>query len=341
MLHSITKKIAIFRALQLGDMLCSIPAIRALRKKFPHAHISLIGLPWQKSFASRFSNYFDNFISFPGWPGLPEQPFDPTEAVGFIKKMQAENFDVVLQMQGNGILTNSMCILWNARRTVGLRKNGEYAFNENDFPISEDSDHEILRFLKLTDVLGVPRDGTHLELPITPAEEARALQIAETLCIVPNRYICVHPGSRDPKRRWNADHFAYVINALGRENHRIVLTGSIHEKTILDTIQSKVDHPISNLVIDVGDVPLGELAALIKNAKLLISNDTGVSHVASALQVPSIIIFSPFSDLERWRPLNHQLHRAIAHDFASKENVLSATMEKLNFSDSTIFLNQK
>lgn len=65
-------RIAIFRALYLGDMLCSIPAVRAIRTAYPDAEIHLIGLPWQRDFVSPFDGYFNHFIEFPGWPDLPE-----------------------------------------------------------------------------------------------------------------------------------------------------------------------------------------------------------------------------------------------------------------------------
>src|SRR4051812_23822822 len=93
------KQIAVFRALQLGDMLCSVPAFRALRNAFPSAKITLLGLPWANSFTRRFYKYFDSFIHFPGYPGLPEQKFQPKQIINFFGEIQQANFDLVLQMQ--------------------------------------------------------------------------------------------------------------------------------------------------------------------------------------------------------------------------------------------------
>src|SRR5215218_4662696 len=99
--HNI-KKIAVFRALQLGDMLCLIPALRALHHAYPGASITLLGMPWAKSLIERFPNYVHSFKHFPGYPGLPEQKFEPKAFASFLNEVQEEQYDLLLQMQGNG-----------------------------------------------------------------------------------------------------------------------------------------------------------------------------------------------------------------------------------------------
>ncbi len=66
----------VFRALQIGDILCSIPAIRALPYGYHQAEITLVGLPWAKMLTERFPDYFHALITFPGYRGFPEQPID-------------------------------------------------------------------------------------------------------------------------------------------------------------------------------------------------------------------------------------------------------------------------
>ena len=149
------KKIAIFRALQLGDMLCSIPAIRSLKKAYPDAELILIGLPWAQTLADRFTAYFKSFISFPGFPGMPEQDFQPELFTGFLKYVQDQQFDLVLQMQGNGSLVNPLVELFGAKHTAGFFKKGHYYPDNNLFLEYPDYGHEISRHLKLMDFLGI------------------------------------------------------------------------------------------------------------------------------------------------------------------------------------------
>lgn len=324
--------IAIFRALYLGDMLCIIPAVRAIRNGFPEAKIYLIGLPWQREFVQRFPNYFNEFIAFPGWPGLPEQEPDLDKVKTFINEMRSHEFDLVLQMQGNGEITNSMCMLWGGKRMCGLRREGGYAPDHDLFPVSEDGDHEILRFLKLVECLGVPPVGNHLEFPTSSQEQSRIKKILSEAGISARSFVCIHPGARDERRRWPVEKFALVAMKLARAGYPIVLTGSEREQDLLSKLAKSIDTPALNIVERYGHLSAGELAALLGHAKLLVSNDTGVSHIAAALEVPSVILFSPYSDINRWRPLDVQQHIAIpwqrAEDIEYVMQCVKATLER-------------
>lgn len=299
------KKIAVFRALQLGDMLCVIPAIRALRKAYPQAEIILLGLPWARSLTERFSDYFDGFIHFPGYPGLPEQPFDAKKFADFLPIVQKEKFDMVLQMQGNGSVVNSMIELFGAKYTAGFSLAGHYEPGNGLFLPYPDFGLELERHILLMEHLGIEAQGKELEFPLKSEDynELRNLDIS----IEPQKYVCVHPGSRGSWRQWPVKHFAALADYCAEQGYQVVLTGTNDELNIVNDVIDHMHHKVINLA---GKTSLGAVGALIEDAALLISNCTGVSHIASALKTPSIVI-SMDGEPHRWGPMDTRLHRTI------------------------------
>jgi ADP-heptose:LPS heptosyltransferase len=294
-------KIALFRALQLGDMLCAVPAMRALRHAFPQADIALIGLPWAGSFVQRFGNYINRHIVFPGYPGLPEQTFSEKTWRQFVANMQQEQFDCIVQMQGNGTNVNDMLLQLQAKQLAGFHRY-DCHMDPQWFIEYPEAEHEVMRHLLLMNHLGIQSAGAHLEFPITAQEEATVQQVAPFVQHEP--YVCIHPGSRSTARQWPPCYFAALGDHCAEHGYRVVLTGTPDETYITDYVADLMSHKPVNLA---GKTSLGTVAALIEHAHLLIANCTGVSHIAAATQTPSIII-SMDGEPHRWGPMNHALH---------------------------------
>jgi ADP-heptose:LPS heptosyltransferase len=297
-------KIAVFRALQLGDLLCAVPALRALKGEYPAARVTLIGLPWARWFAARFQRYVDAFIEFPGFPGLPERACDAAALPAFFDRTRAAGFDLALQMHGSGEIVNTLLELMGARRLGGFYRVGHWCPDPERFVEWREPEHEVLKFLRLLSHIGVPARGTHLEFPLGADDRAeqRALGLGN--------YVCIHPGSQLASRRWPAERFAEVGDALAQGGWNVVLTGTAAEAPLTREVADAMRHAPIDLA---GRTSLGALGAIIAQARLLVCNDTGVSHIAAALRTPSVVICSG-ADPRRWAPLDRQLHRVLWHD---------------------------
>ncbi len=300
------ERIAVFRALQLGDLLNSVPALRALRVAFPSAQIALIGLPWARAFVERYHPVLDSFISFPGYPGLPEQEPDLDAMPAFLKELQAQHFDLVIQMHGSGELSNRLIGFWGARRYAGFYQPGDFCPDRESFLPYPEHEPERWRHLRLMEFLGIPLQGDDLYFPLRP-QDWRELEELRDRFGFGSHYICIHAGARKPERRWSVENFAAVGDRLAALGYQVVLTGSQDEVPLSNAVEKHMATPAINLA---GKTSLGGLAALLSDTSLLVSNDTGVSHVAAAVKAPSLILFSA-PDHERWAPADRKLHKVI------------------------------
>jgi ADP-heptose:LPS heptosyltransferase len=316
LLKIVPKQIAIFRALQLGDLLCAIPAVRALKHSFPEAEITLIGLPWVEKFTKRFSHYFTDFIIFPGYPGLPEQNYSHKAFIDFLKKTKRRKFDLAIQMHGNGSIVNPFTQMLGAKHTAGYCEPGRFCPDEKFYMHYPEGFHEVERHLKLMKFLGVPLQGNYLEFPISKEEETKFMKLCNVSGLKAKEYVCVHPGARDMNHWWPAEKFAMVADQIADKGYTILLTGSEAEKETVSKVETLMKHTAINCV---GKTDLGTLAVLIKNAKMIISNDTGASQIAAAMQTPSVVIFLA-SDPVRWAPQNKDLHQIILPQYSEDVN---------------------
>lgn len=319
------RRVAVLRALQLGDLLCAVPALRALRAALPEAEIVLVGLPWARTFVTRFDAYLDGFREFPGFPGLPERAPVVERIPAFLSELQAERFDLAVQLHGSGPFVNPLVALFGARRSAGFYLPGDYCPDPELFLPWPSEGLEIRRLLRLVEFLGAPTQGEALEFPLREADFAALHALEGTSALVPGEYVCVHPGASCAERRWPAERFAAVARGLADRGLRIVLTGTAAEQALGHTIARELGPRCLDLV---GRTDLGALGALLDGARLLVCNDTGVSHVAAALRVPSVVI-STGDNPARWAPIDGARHRVLCSDPGVPVDAVSAAADAL------------
>jgi ADP-heptose:LPS heptosyltransferase len=216
---------------------------------------------------------------------------------------------LAIQLHGSGTIVNSLVALFGARQTAGFYSPGYYCPNPETYLPWPGCGLEIHRLLALIDFLELPRAGDHLELPLEATDFAvlEAVLPAERL---QRSTIVIHPGASVPQRRWPAEQFAAVADHLAEDDWRIVLTGVPSEHCVVADVAAAMTYPALNLC---GQTNVGSLGALVSRARLVICNDTGISHIAAATNTPSVVI-STGDNPARWSPIDRNLHRVLCHD---------------------------
>ncbi len=295
-------RVVVLRALPgLGDMLCAGPALRWLRAGMAEGgHLALVALPGTEGLVARALPTIDEVIAFPGCPGIPERPVPDPPWPAFEAAMRPRAFDLALQMQGDGSHLDAFMPTLAAARAAGYRPMS----GGPDWPAYPARGHEIERWTGLMRHLGMPDRGTAMEFPEHPADR-EALDAALGPPLGP--YACLHPGASTSARRWPPERFAALGDALAARGLAVVLTGSAGEAPVTAAVASAMSAPALDLA---GRTGLGPLALLLRGARLLVTNDTGVSHLAAATRTPSVVVFLA-AEPGRWAPLDRARHRAV------------------------------
>ncbi len=319
------ERVALVRALQLGDLLCAVPALRALRAALPTATFTLVGLPWARTLLDRYPHYLDDFMAFPGEREIPERDPDDRRREAFFTDAEERRFDLAIQMHGDGSIMNGFTAKLGARAMSGFCRPGAIP-EQGRFLSYPDGESEVQRLLRLAEFLGAPSRSDHLEFPLFEDDEDEAARLRAQHGLGHGRYACLHPGGRGADRRWEPAGFAAVGEALAAGGIDIAITGTEEEQPIAEAVARRMSLPTAVLA---GRTTLGGLAALLSGSRLLLANDTGVSHLAAALRVPSVIIFTG-SDPQRWAPADGTLHRpmlASAGEHVDPKEVVEAAEE--------------
>ena len=288
----------------LGDLLCSAPALRELAAFRPDLEVTVITWPEMAGLVARLGSVHE-LLPFPGADGIPDRVPDPATWPAawaeFTAAARAREFDLALQAYGDNPAANRVAASLGARRVGGFAPTGWQPPRDPEvhlpYPVTE---HEVRRHLLLLERLGLPlHPGSgRMELAVTGAEErAHGRRLAE-LGLEQGRYAVLHPGASSASRRWPVASYAEVAGRLAGEGLTVVVTGSAGERPLVDALRAGTAVP----VLDLCDrTDLAGLALLLRDAAVLVGNDTGTAHLAEAVGARSVTVFQP-GDPQRWPP---------------------------------------
>ncbi|GHO94124.1 LPS biosynthesis-related glycosyltransferase [Reticulibacter mediterranei] len=284
-------KIAVLRANALGDFIFTLPALEALRTTYPNAEIVLLAKEWHASFLARRPSPINRVVVIPTYGGVGAEPGeveeDPIEQERFFQHMQQERFDLALQLHGGGAHSNPFVLRLGARMTAGTQT--------PDAPVLDRSipyiyfQHEVLRYLEVVSLVGATSNCIEPHIEVTKED------FAEVERVVPDQgrpLVALHPGAGDPRRRWPAEKFAAVGDALAAAGAHVLVTGT---KSECGTVEAVVGHMQSEGQNLAEQISLGGLAALFKRCRVVVSNDSGPLHLASAVGAATIGIYWCFN----------------------------------------------
>lgn len=296
-------RIALLRGGGLGDLMFALPAVPALKAAYPGSTVTLLGTPVHEALVSAAHTGFDDVMVLPVAEGVRPGQEDPAAMESFFHAARERQFDLAVQLHGGGRFSNPFLLQLRARHTVGsgtpdaapLERTLPYVYYQ----------HEPLRSLEVAGLAGAP--PVHLEARLDPRAEFVA-RLPETLgaALPPDGQplLVLHPGATDPRRHWPADSFGAVARAAADDGARVLVVGDHSETGLADAVVSAAvgrpaggttgrstlsgEPPVASVA---GMLGLGELAALLARADVVLANDSGPRHLAQALGTPTVGIY--------------------------------------------------
>jgi predicted lipopolysaccharide heptosyltransferase III len=286
-------KILLLQLKRIGDLILTTPAIGALRKNYPDAHITLAVSNECAELLPAISNVERVLIARRN-----------LRDVALVSSVVGKRFDYCIDFTRND-RSAFLTLLSGARRRVASYRVREQSKTRariyTDLVGVRVRDmHTIDYNLALLELLGVhaPSSAPQLDLPRTAREKADSLRRDWKIA---RPYVILHPGSARREKLWDAARWAEVVDHFRQNNEfQLVLTSgpSADEQAHITAITKRIRHKISNLA---GKTDLLTLAALIGRAQMLVTVDSAPVHFAAATHTPQVILFGPTNPFH-WRP---------------------------------------
>jgi heptosyltransferase-2 len=294
------KRILIIRTDRIGDVVLSTPVFKAVRDRYPNAHIAVMVRPYVKDIVEG-NPYVDELIIYDKY-GVHKSVWG---SFRFARNLKNKQFDLAIILHPTNRV-NIISFIAGIPKRVGYNKKcGFFLTDKLEHSKQLGEKHEADYSLDVLRVLGIQTSDKSLFMPLKQESEYYIEEIFKMNKLsAGDRLVAFHPGASCPSKRWPVERFAQVANLLiEKYSIKPIIVSSREEINLANAVAKDIRSPTVNLA---GKTSISQLASLLKRCKLFISNDSGPVHVCSAVGTPVIVIFgrnqaglSPI----RWGPL--------------------------------------
>jgi lipopolysaccharide heptosyltransferase II len=282
------KSVLVVRLRSIGDTVLATPSLTALRRFLPDAKIDILLEDWVAPLLDDHEAIDEVIAVGKGLKARAE----------VVRRLRKARYDVAFNLHG-GTTSTFLTVLSGAKHRVGY-SNYQYSFLYNHL-LSSSSDfwgqeftHSAEQQLALLGSVGIPvEDRPQSRLTVTAA--ASASVDAKFDRTAP--FALIHPAAAFATKQWDAENFARIAEYLAARGIKRVAIATKKERLVLERLTAESRVPITTF----DDLSLPEIVALTSKAELFIGNDSGIAHIAAAVNTPSVVVFGS-SNRNHWGP---------------------------------------
>ncbi len=303
------RRILAVRLDNLGDVLVTTPALRAIKESLPGAALTLLASPVGAQ-AGRLCPHVDDVIVYEApwvdpWQTLPH---DSGREQAMIARLRARRFDAAIiftSFRQSALPAAYLCYLADVPLRLAASVDGPGSLLTTRHKHPERPMHEVERGLDLVGAVGLRTETTDLGLAVPPTARARVTKLLAAHRVPSRRpLVVVHPGCSMPARTYPWELYAEVVERLvARLGAMVALTGTADERPLVDRIRARLRPATRRATLALaGPLPFATFCALVAAADLAVTNNTGPMHVAAAVKTPVVALFALTNPPEQWGP---------------------------------------
>jgi lipopolysaccharide heptosyltransferase II len=281
------ERILIVNVNWLGDTLFATPFIRAVREKYPKAHIAVITHPRCCEILEGNPN-IDEIIIY----DEKKQHKSLLGKFSMISHVRSKKFDAAFILRKS--LSRTLLLLFSkipVRIGYGSRRAGFLLTKKAEAPAMRL--HKVKYFLNLAKAAGMETKNENYEIFISDKDMENGKNILEAAGVKNKEFIALNAGGNWGPKRWPAENFAELGDKISEKlKIAVVLTGAEKDMALVENIASLMKHKPFILC---GKTNLKTLGAVFKKAMCVVSNDSGPMHIAAAVKAPVVAVFGPTS----------------------------------------------